>query len=362
VSFHQEEKFMQIAFTGFTTTRQSPASSRTRSNIGALAAVMVVAALTVLVPTRILARATGEFLPLPAQAKPQDEPPEGYRLQRAGKNGYVVIAGFYQATFVVTSEGVVLIDAPPSLADKLPAAIKSVTSKPVTYVILTHDHYDHIGAATKFAGAKLVAHELTAQLLSVYPDPERPVPTITFSGGHHTLTVGGERFELIYPGPNHETGNIIVYVPQEKLAVMTDLVMPGWVPYRGWGNADHIPGILKAHDALLKLDFDTYVGGHVYRTGTRHDVEQSRAYLVDLLNWTKEEMSAVPFKPAAEPANVWAAQTVWLDQVATRVTARLVTKWKDTLAGTDTFTHDTVIAAIVSLSTDVPKIPPQSLK
>jgi hypothetical protein len=53
-------------------------------------------------------------------------------------------------------------------------------------------------AATKFAGAKLVAHELTAQLLSVYPDPE----PITFSGGHHTLTVRGERFELIYPGPN----------------------------------------------------------------------------------------------------------------------------------------------------------------
>ena len=98
---------MPIAFTGFTTTQQSPVSSRTRSNIGAVAAVMAVAALTVLVPTRILAQATGEFLPLPAQEKPQDEPPQGFRLQRAGKNGYVVIAGFYQATFVVTSEGVV---------------------------------------------------------------------------------------------------------------------------------------------------------------------------------------------------------------------------------------------------------------
>jgi hypothetical protein len=89
---------------------------------------------------------------------------------------------------------------------------------------------------------------------------------------------------------------------------MTNLVMPGWVPCRAWGNADHIPGILKAHDALLELDFDTY------------------------------------------------------DQVATRVTARLVAKWKDTLAGADTFTHDTVSAAIVSLSTDAPKIPPESLK
>ena len=57
---------MQIAFTGFATTQQSLASSRTRSNIGALAAVMAVAALTALVPTRILTEASGEFLPLPA--------------------------------------------------------------------------------------------------------------------------------------------------------------------------------------------------------------------------------------------------------------------------------------------------------
>src|SRR4030088_1465496 len=149
-SIHQQEKFMHIAFTGFTTTLQSAAAnSRKYSSIGGLAALMAVASLTALVPTPVLAQATGEFLPLPAQARPQDEPPEGFRLQRAGRNGYVVIAGFYQATFVVTSEGVVLIDAPPSLADKLPVAIKSVTSKPVTYVILTHDHYDHIGAATK---------------------------------------------------------------------------------------------------------------------------------------------------------------------------------------------------------------------
>ena len=92
---------MQIAFTGFATTQQSLASSRTRSNIGALAAVMAVAALTVLVPTRTLAQATGEFLPLPAQAKPQDEPPEGFRLQRAGKNGYVVIAGFCSSSISI---------------------------------------------------------------------------------------------------------------------------------------------------------------------------------------------------------------------------------------------------------------------
>jgi hypothetical protein len=88
-------------------------------------------------------------------------------------------------------------------------------------------------------------------------------------GDKTMLTIGGEEVQLIYPGPNHEVGNILVHFPAQKLTVMTDLVMPGWAPYRGWGNADYPPGMLAAHDAILATDFDTYVGGHVYRTGTR---------------------------------------------------------------------------------------------
>ena len=262
-----------------------------------------------------------------------------------------------QATFVVTSKGVVVIDAPPAMIDKLQAAIAKTTKQPATHVILTHSHFDHIGGVTKFKGAKIVAHELTKSVLAVYPDADRPVPMITFAGDKYTLKVGDETIQLIYPGPNHETGNIIVYVPSDKLAIMTDMVMPGWAPYRGWGNADYIPGVLKAHDALLALDFDTYVGGHVYRTGTKKDVQESRDFLMDLFTETKKAMGEVPFDAKVEAGNAWAAQTVWFDRVATKVTATLVAKWKTKLAGVDTFTHDTVIAAIVSLCTDAPKIP-----
>ncbi len=210
-------------------------------------------------------------------------------------------------------------------------------------------------------GAKVVAHKSTADLLKVYPDPKRPEPDITFSGDRHTMTIDGVRFDFIYPGPNHETGNVLVYLPQNKLAVMTDVVMPGWAPYRGWGNADHIPGILKAHDAILATDFETYVGGHVYRTGTRQDVQDSRAFWVDLWTWTQEEIGRTPMDAVVEPGNVWAAQTVWFDRVATKVTARLVEKWGKKLGAVDTFTHDTVIAAIVSVFTDVPNIPKKAL-
>src|SRR5260370_41516149 len=94
-----------------------------------------------------------KFLPLAPSGLPVPEGPGGYRLQRAGERGYVVISGFVQAAFVVTGEGVVLVDAPPALDGKIQAAIASVTDQQVTHFIYTHSHLDHVGAVTKFPGA-----------------------------------------------------------------------------------------------------------------------------------------------------------------------------------------------------------------
>ncbi len=300
---------------------------------------------------------TAEFIPLPAQILPEPEGPGGYRLQRAGENGYVVISGFVQSAFVVTQGGVVMVDAPPALAGKLQAAIASVTGKPVTHFIYTHADLDHVGAVTSFPGATWIAHEECARMLANYADPARPLPDQTVDGERNVLTIGGEEIQLIYPGPNHEVGNILVYFPAQRLAIMTDVVMPGWAPYRGWGNADYPPGMLAAHDAILATVFDTYVGGHVYRTGTRADVQQSRDFLVDMVNTTKRMMGEVSFADAAalaEPANAWAAQIVWIRRISEAVTAELTERWSHTIAAVDTFTPETVGSLMVSLSTDAP--------
>ncbi|MEU1519878.1 MBL fold metallo-hydrolase [Streptomyces sp. NPDC005811] len=304
-----------------------------------------------------------EFLPLPEHAKPFPIPAEGYRLEPVGKNGYVVSAGVAQGYFFVTQAGVVMLDAPVAVAEFLPLAVKRVTKKPVTHLILTHDHDDHIGGAIKFPKATVVSHELTAQLLRVYTDPDRPVPDVTFSGKRHTLRVGGEHFELIYPGPNHENGNIIVHLPKQKIAMMSDVVAPGWAPYLHYGNADHIPGILRAMDAVLELDFDVFLGGHTYRTGNRHDVEVCRAFFIDQWNWTVQAMKDIPMDVSiVEAGNLWAAQAVWFNRIADNVTPRLVKKYGKELAAVDAFTHDNIKAIIVSSFTDDPHFPADALK
>ncbi|WP_405594316.1 MBL fold metallo-hydrolase [Streptomyces sp. NBC_01092] len=295
------------------------------------------------------------FLPLPASVKPLPDNGKGYRIQRAGKNAYVVIVGFVQSVFVVTRSGVVLVDAPPASRGKLKEAIASVTDKPVTHFIYSHSHLDHVGAVNDFPDAVRIAHADCATILALHKDPARPMPQKVLHGKYSTLHIGGEEIHIIYPGANHEAGNVLTYFPKQRLAVMTDVVMPGWAPYRGWGNADYLPGILSAHDAILELDFDTYVGGHVYRTGTRADVKQSRAFFVDFWNTTKKNMGSIPFSDAAaqvEPENAWAAQKVWIDRVAKATQSELVERWGTEIAAVDTFTADTAGSVVVSISTD----------
>jgi hypothetical protein len=94
----------------------------------------------------------------------------------------------------------------------------------------------------------------TPRLFALHNDSARPMPQKIVYGAHTVLHIGGEEVHLIYPGPNHESGNILTYFSAQRLAAMTDVTMPGWAPYRAWGNADYMPGMLAARDAVLSVD------------------------------------------------------------------------------------------------------------
>src|SRR6476661_5637395 len=62
-----------------------------------------------------------------------------------------------------------------------PAAIKEISDKPITHVIYSHAHKDHIGGTRSLGGKPIIiAHEETAWRLKRDNDPDRPIPTVTF--------------------------------------------------------------------------------------------------------------------------------------------------------------------------------------
>ena len=205
------------------------------------------------------------------------------------------------AAFVVTPAGVVVIDAlgSPALATRLLAEIKKVTPLPVTHVIVTHYHADHIYGlqAFKASGARIVAHraareylysetarlrlEASKQQLAPWVnDQTHLVEADDWIEGEKTLEVGGVRFQLKPVGPSHTPEDLAVYLPTEKVLFAGDLVFRSRIPFVGQADSRHW---IVALDQLLAFDTLVIVPGHgPVSQEARKDMQLTRDYLVYL--------------------------------------------------------------------------------
>ncbi len=303
-------------------------------------------------------------VPLPETAFGPPIPDKGYLVEEIGTGGlYYVTEGSYQALFMVTRRGVVVVDAPPTLAAALPAAIAEVTSNPVTHFVYSHTHGDHVGAAgVLFPGAQMIGHRDTAATLARRDDPKRPVPVRTFTSSTR-LMVEGRRLDLFYPGPNHEPGNIFIYAPEQKTLMWVDVVFPGWVPFKDLALAKDVPGYLAAHDTALGFDFETFVGGHLTRLGTREDVEIAKEYNLDVRAASFDALASVDFFAVLDEIgflnpddpsflNQWELFDTYLEAVAAHAEEAVLAKWLHLLGGADIFTRGHCLEMVESIRID----------
>ncbi|WP_328700780.1 MBL fold metallo-hydrolase [Aquariibacter albus] len=205
------------------------------------------------------------------------------------------------AGFVITADGVVLIDAlgSPPLAELLRAAIARLTPKPVTHVIVTHYHADHVYGLQVFKdrGAQVIAQargrdylpsdtarrRLEESRLTLAPwvdERTRLVAADRWVEDRLTLEIGGRRFELEALGPAHTPDDLAVHLPELGVSFVGDLAFRGRIPFVG--QADSRAWIV-ALDRLLARPLDLLVPGHgPHTTQARADLQLTRDYLVDL--------------------------------------------------------------------------------
>ncbi|MFJ5992823.1 MBL fold metallo-hydrolase [Lentzea sp. NPDC092896] len=294
-------------------------------------------------------------LPVPSAADGPKIPDEGYLVQEIADQLYWLTDGSYGMMFSVADEGVIAVDAPPTLGHNITRAIAKVTSKPVTDVIYSHQHSDHIGASSLYPDtARRYAHRETARQLSDVQDKNRPVPTDVFD----TSMVVGEgkhSLQLDFHGPNHSTGNIHIFAPAQKTLMFVDVIFPGWVPFAYLAVSADIPGWIKAHHATRNYDFDTLVAGHLTKLGTPADVDTQIDYVTDLQQAATQALASVDFAKVAGPldhANGWAMFGAYFDAVAGQATDEIVPRWADRLAGADVFTWSNAWAMAEAVNID----------
>lgn len=190
------------------------------------------------------------------------------------KPGLFVVTGAGGNTTVrVTNDGLILVDTK-NLGDQfynaLMEQIKTVSDKPVKYVVITHHHQDHSGNIQKFvdAGAQVIAHEnLKTNLVTYAPAQGKPGPPNAPYTKDPVIKLGGAEAHVHYYGRAHTNGDSWVYFPDLKVVATGDSLVGGQpnVDFPFGGSAAEW---LKTLDSVLKLDFDTVVPGHSAPGGT----------------------------------------------------------------------------------------------
>ena len=302
-----------------------------------------------------------DYAPVPRSALGPALNEQGYYVGRVERNLYWVTDGTYQSAFLTTKDGVVLLDAPPTIGHNIQRAVDEIAaasgvSNKVTHLVYSHHHADHAGAASLFDGDVVrVGHEETRRLLLRDNDPARPAPEITFAD-RYTLAVGGERAELAWHGPNHSPDNIFIHFPDHDTLMLIDVVNAGWVPIYNVNLSEDVIGYMGAPAIALSYPWTHFICGHLGRLATREDVAVHQQYVADIEASAREALAAVdpvPFYVAAGE-NVWAGVKAHLDIVTERAAAPIIAKYTGVLAAADieVFTTTTTFQIMQSLRLD----------
>ncbi len=243
-------------------------------------------------------------------------------------------------TFVVSDAGVVVFDGGnlPLVADRVIEKIRSITDQPVTHVVISHWHMDHVLGVSRYLQAfphvQVIAHPYTRELISRYlavneqnmrntVSDNKPgiegllaseraasfdagtitwfrqfiedadlleaqyrnfvpaYPNLLFSDAL-TIHSGQREIQLLHPGTGNTPGDIVMWLPEEKILASGDIVV--WpTPYGHGGRATEWAATLRT---LAAMDFQQLIPGH-------GDVQLNRDYLDLMANTLNSVASQV---------------------------------------------------------------------
>ena len=292
------------------------------------------------------------------------------------------------AVIVVNETDVLIVDGEtsPAAGWALLEELKSITPKPVRYLVLTHFHYDHAQGAQAFPpGTEIIGTEFTREMIASGKSVTHPTaqgnrafgsaqiaslgkaldsasspasrqdiehrrrvwqeyltsletlkptaPNVTVSH-RMTLIRGNRRIVIAYPGPAHTAGDLVVWLPEERILVTGDLLQPS-LPYMGDGFlnqwADALDSLQALHPAVI-------LPGHGDAITDMAVVDRLRDYLRDIWNQSAElKRQGLSFEEAAKRLDLtkydryYPRYPGWTDEMIVRRRAGAVKRVYDLL-------------------------------
>jgi cyclase len=174
--------------------------------------------------------------------------------------------------FVVGNDGVLLADGQgsPEATKKLVDAIAKVTPKPIKWYIVGSDHGDHT------AGNSVLPKDIT-YIVTPYSKAQMKLDAPAMTGDKQVINVGGIEVQALYLGRAHTGGDLVVYLPKQKILFMSEVFLNRVFPAM---RSAHPTEWVAVIDKALKLDVDRFVPGHGF-------IEEPKASREELIEYQK---------------------------------------------------------------------------
>ena len=214
---------------------------------------------------------------------------------------YVFSSTSFNSGVIATSEGVVVLDALSSeaIARQEREAIASVIKQPVRFLVSSTFHNNYTWGNVAYQDVIKIGHEnyradLLAQMERDRVTPENQkarLPQVTYRD-RLTIHLGGKEIQILYLGRGHTRGDSIIFVPQDRIAYVSELFFSDQFLYinDGYGLS-----WLKTLDAIEALPADILVPGHgpipQDPKETRQGLHRFRQVLVDLRDAVQQEIA-----------------------------------------------------------------------
>jgi glyoxylase-like metal-dependent hydrolase (beta-lactamase superfamily II) len=172
----------------------------------------------------------------------QQGQPAALEIQKVKDNLYMITGGGGNTAAFITEKGVVVVDTKlPNNGPGILEKIKSVTPKPVTMVINTHTHGDHVGSNSAFTGAvEFVAQENCKASMEKMPafqseEGKKFLPSKTYKDKLSLLS-GNDKIDLYYFGRGHTSGDTFIVFPALKVMHTGDMFPNKGTPFMDTNN------------------------------------------------------------------------------------------------------------------------------
>jgi glyoxylase-like metal-dependent hydrolase (beta-lactamase superfamily II) len=288
-----------------------------------------------------------EYVPLLPAVKQKalvPDPHKGYLVKELKPDVYMITEGSYESAFVRTGNGVVLFDAPPSIAKHISQAVADVTNEPIVELVYSHLHVDHIGGAgvilQQHPKMEILAEEGTATFLHEMNDPHRPVPTRTFKD-HYTLKIGSLTADMNLGHWHTPEGDLLISIPDKKVVIAIDAFSSGATPFMGLDLTMNMHDYLKFFNQLEAMDFDVMVPGHHSTPASKQDLEIAKDYVTDvytaITRILREDHQALKTRAIEKygSENGWAIASVLIDSEVNECAIEIKRRWVTKLEGVD---------------------------